>query len=854
MIVNSLQDILPLVEQPSRYLGTEINRVQKDPGDVTLYFALAFPDLYEIGASHFGMQILYDILNRSPWIAAERVFVPGPDMDQYLREARYPLCSLESRRPLNRFDIIGFSLLYELNYTGILQMLDLSGIPFYARHRDLSFPLIIAGGPCTCNPEPVADFFDAMVVGDGEIVIMQIAQTYREWRQSGSKDKESLLRMWSKIAGVYVPSFFEPGWNAGGFQMLSPCFDDYRTVRRAIIEDLDLALFPTSPIVPYGKPVHDRLRLEVSRGCTRSCRFCQAGMIYRPLRDRSVANLISLAEKSLASTGYEDVSLLSLSTGDYGGIDHLMRAVMSRCEGENISVSFPSLRVGTLTPELMSLVKKVRKTGFTLAVEAGSRRLREVINKDIADDQIADTISEAFELGWQVIKLYFMVGLPTETDADLEQLVSLVKDLRKIAWKKRRGAKLNVSVACFIPKPHTPFQWAGQLDLEQSRCRIRWVQDRLRLSGIQVKWQNPEVSALEGLWSRGDRKLSRLLEAAYRTGCRLDGWSDQFRFDFWGQAMEQAGIDPQAYTARQRGFDEPLPWDHIDVGVKKSFLLSEWEKAIRGELTADCRTGQCHGCGVCNFETLSPRVADSKSFEPVASCDQPSETPAGEKVYAISYSRRVEAAYFGHLELVNIFLRAIRRARIHIKYSQGYHPMPKAAFHDPLPMGMESVCETFYLTVLGDMDSAVIQERINQQLPEGLTVFRCVEAVGNARPEKVRTRSYFVQLKEGYGFFDEKRLIFFKQSQSMIFYKKSSKGKTNSIDLKRAVQKIDLQSSVELWLVLANEPGLNVRPTEAMEAIFGLTPLQIKQASVVKLPSETEMRSSQINAAICSSS
>ena len=840
MIVNSLQDILPLVEQPSRYLGTEINRVQKDPGEVSLYFALAFPDLYEIGASHFGMQILYDILNRSPRIAAERVFAPGLDMDHYLREARFPLCSLESRRPLSRFDIVGFSLLYELNYTGILQMLDLAGIPFYARHRDLSFPLIIAGGPCTCNPEPVADFFDAMVVGDGEIVIMQIAQAYMNWRQGDSKEKESLLRMWSKITGVYVPAFFEPRWNPGGFQMLSPCFDEYRTVRRAIIEDLDLAQFPTAPIVPYGKPVHDRLRLEVSRGCTRSCRFCQAGMIYRPVRDRSVANLLSLAEKSLAGTGYEDVSLLSLSTGDYGCIDHLMRAVMSRCEGENISVSFPSLRVGTLTQELMNLVKKVRKTGFTLAVEAGSRRLREVINKDIADDQIADTISEAFELGWQVIKLYFMVGLPTETEADLEQLVSLVKDLRKIAWKKRKGAKLNVSVACFIPKPHTPFQWAGQLDLEQARSRIRWVQDRLRLSGIQVKWQNPEVSALEGLWSRGDRKLSRLLEAAYRTGCRLDGWSDQFRFDLWKQALEQAGIDPMAYTTRQRDFDEPLPWDCIDIGVKKSFLKSEWEKAIRGELTADCRTGICQGCGVCDFETLSPRVADSKSVEPDAFLDAPSEKPVGEKTYAISYSRRGEAAYFGHLELVNIFLRAVRRAGINIKYSKGYHPMPKAAFHDPLPVGMESLCETFYATVLGDTDSAAIQAGLNQQLPEGLTVLRCVETAGNAGAEKVKTRYYIVQIKEEYGFFDEKRLNFFNQSHSMIFQKKSSKGRTNSIDLKQAVQKIDLQSPVRIGLVLANEPGLNVRPTEAVEAIFGLTPLQIKRARVVKAPSETD--------------
>ncbi len=320
----------------------------------------------------------------------------------------------------------------------------------------------------------------------------------------------------------------------------------------------------------------------------------------------------------------------------------------------------------------------------------------------------------------------------------------------------------------------------------------------------------------------------------------MDGWSDQFRFDLWKKALEQVGIDPRVYTTRQRGLDEPLPWEGIDIGVKKSFLKSEWEKAIRGELTADCRTGSCQGCGVCDFETLSPRVADLKSIEAIASCDLPSEKPAGEKTYAISYSRRGDAAYFGHLELVNIFLRAVRRAGIHIKYSQGYHPMPKAAFHDPLPIGMESLCETFYLTVLGDIDSTDIQASLNHQLPEGLTVFRCVEAAGSARAEKVRTRSYSVQLKEGYGFFDEKRLNFFNQSQSMIFYKKSVKGRTNSIDLKQAVQKIDLQSPVRIGIVLANEPGLNVRPTEAIEAIFGLTPLQVKQAGVVKVPSETD--------------
>ena len=553
MTTDSLDDILPFVEKPSRYLGSEINIVRKDLDRVKLRFALAFPDLYEIGTSHFGMQILYHILNADPDIAAERVFAPGVDMETLLRKTGRPLFSLESREPIRRFDIIGFSLLYELNYTNILTILDLAKIPFLATERSLTHPLIIAGGPCTCNPEPIADFFDALVVGDGENVVLEMAGAWLRWKKDTQADKESLLKRWSQIEGVYIPSFFKFRIDDRGIQTVIPRYSDYTKVRRAIVPDLDKIPFPEKPIIPFGKPVHDRLRLEVSRGCTRGCRFCQAGMIYRPVRERSPENLLSLSASSIAATGYEDISLLSLSTGDYGCIIPLMERLMTRFESDNVAVSLPSLRAGTLTPELMKLIKKVRKTGFTIAPEAGSQRLRDVINKNISEKEIIDTVKDAFNLGWQVIKLYFMIGLPTETEDDLEALVDLVKKLRKIKGPHGRRGKINVSVATFIPKSHTPFQWAGQISLAESRSKINRLHDQLRLPGIQFKWQNPEVSQLEGLWARGDRRLSRLLITAYKKGCRFDGWSDKFHYRLWQEAVAEDEPRSGFFFGRQTG-------------------------------------------------------------------------------------------------------------------------------------------------------------------------------------------------------------------------------------------------------------------------------------------------------------
>jgi len=779
------------------------------------------------------MQILYHILNAHPDIAAERVFAPGMDMDRHLRSSGLRLFSLESRLPLGRFDIIGFSLLYELNYTNMLTILELSGIPFYAAQRDNSFPLIIAGGPCTCNPEPVADFFDAIVVGDGEKVTLQLAEGWMEWKKNTGNDKDALLKRWSQIEGVYIPSFFKPQYDDCGFQTLEPKYPDYTHVTRTLVADLDQVPFPDKPIIPFGKPVHDRLRLEVARGCTRGCRFCQAGMIYRPVRERSPDSLLALCDQSVIATGYEDISLLSLSTGDYGCIVPLMERLMSRYAAEHVAVSLPSLRAGTLTPELMKLIKTVRKTGFTIAPEAGSQRLRDVINKNISETEIMATVKNAFDLGWQVIKLYFMIGLPTETVKDLKALVDLVKALRHIKRPAGRRGKINVSVATFIPKPHTPFQWASQLSLAESEDRLKRVKDALKLSGIQIKWQNPKVSWLEGVWARGDRRLSRLLVAAYHKGCRFDGWSDRFRYDLWAAALAEEGLDPDFYNLRPRDACEPLPWDHIDTQVSKTFLAAEWEKASSGTFTADCRVDDCNQCGVCDFEQIEPRTHDTLKDNAVGvNRADAQEPPAIKKLY-VFYSKLDRARYFGHLELVNIFRRALKRAGIAVRFSEGFHPKPKISFDDPLPVGIESRQERFMITVPDCIRPQDVKATLNDHLPAGLEITHCQLAPQKA-PAPLRKRvRYRIAVEED--LFDKARLRAFNERLDFYITLTHRKGKLKKIDLKDIVVNSELLDSSHLELTLQSEPGKTVRPFDVLRHIFKLSDAQVKQAKIIKL-------------------
>jgi radical SAM family uncharacterized protein/radical SAM-linked protein len=832
-----VQDILSRVEKPSRYLGTETNSIHKAPGTVKLKVALAFPDVYEIGTSHFGLQILYSILNQNETIVAERVFAPARDMEALLRDQGMPMTSLESGRPLAAFDIIGFSLLYELNYTNVLNMLDLAGIALRTEQRKNSRLLVIAGGPCVCNPEPMAPFFDAMLFGDGENAIIEMTATWLRWKASDGTDKGALLKQWACIEGVYVPQFYRAKYDHQGFQTLEPVGPGPREIRRTIVPDLEKAVFPEKPVVPFGRPIHDRLRLEVSRGCSRGCRFCQAGMIYRPVRERSCEKLLSIAQRSLEATGYDDLSLLSLSTGDYTCLAELMERLMVRCKTERVAVSLPSIRAGSLTPALMGLIQKVRKTGFTIAPEAGSQRLRDVINKNISYEDVASTVRDAFALGWQVIKLYFMIGLPTETEEDVDAIAEMVKQLKSIKGPTRRRGQINVSITTFIPKPHTPFQWAAQIDMEASRSKIERIKSQLRIPGVQVKWQNPAMSMLEGVMARGDRRLADVVERAWKRGALFDGWTDQFNFGVWQQAFESCGLDMAFFTTRRRDLAEPLPWAHIQSGVAQDFLYEQWHAAQKGQTVSDCRHGDCHQCGVCDFAALEPRTYPNQTV--LASMQQEAgETTEGPyHQLELTYSKLDQARFFGHLEQANIISRALRRGSIKVQFSSGYHPMPRLSFDNPIPLGMESEAEKFRVTVSSKIACAELQDALNRNLPAGLRITDCQPYAKNAaqlkkQGERIdRYRAYPDQL-----FFPcEKAMEAFKQAQEWPYTCLKSKNRILTIDLKNWVRTILWEETQSLYLEILSFEGQMIRPADVLISVFGIDSVTAHRVRARKL-------------------
>ena len=849
----NIQEILPFVEMPSRYLGSEVNTIKKDHRKVDLKFALCFPDLYEIGTSHFGIQILYSILNSREQIAAERFFTPAPDMEKLLKEKNIPLFSLESKTDLRDFDIIGFSLLYELNFTNILTMLDLSKIPFHAEKRDDSFPLIIAGGPCAFNPEPLADFFDAFVIGDGEEVVLEISDVFIKWKKNGDHKKKTLLKRLSEIRGVYIPSFFVKNFNSRGIQTLTPVDPCYKTIKRSILADLKNSVFPGAPIVPFGKPVHDRLRLEIARGCSRGCRFCQAGMIYRPVRERSLTDLEALAEKGLNATGYSDISLLSLSTGDYSSLAQLMEKLLSMDQDHCTAISLPSIRAGRLTPELMKIIKKVKKTGFTIAPEAGTQRLRDVINKNITEKDIFDTVTNAFELGWSHIKLYFMTGLPTETMEDIDAICDLASRLSAVKSKgrgKKKGkAKVNVSFATFIPKPHTPFQRCAQIPMEKAEENLTYLKKHLGQKSISLKWQNPEMSLLEGVFARGDRRLSDLLVSAWKKGCRLDGWSDMFRFDRWKEAFTETGIDPCFFTSRKRDENEILPWDHIDSGVSPEFLKKEFQKSMIPELTADCRESKCTGCGICDFKEIQP-VLYKKSEHTVSSEESVADTLKpdsrdhknaynnGTKYIKmrVFYSRLEDARFLGHLELAKIIKRAVRRTGIKVKYTMGFNPGMKISFDNPLPVGMESEEEFFNLSVETGVDPIFFTEKLNLFLPAALSVTRSVYCADLKKKDSAHSDVYRISFKD-YSI-DRKCIDDFMNLSVYVVEQTSFKGKKRTIDLRKATKKITLSDPCSLEMVLTDYQNRTIRPADILTQVFEVPVKTIQAAKIIRLKTE----------------
>ena len=603
-----IEALMMRVQKPVRYMGGEFNAVMKDPEQVDVRYAFLFPDTYEVGMSHLGMKILYHSINARSDAWCERVFSPWVDMADLMRENNIPLFALESRTPVKDFDILGITLQYEMSFTNILEALDLAGIPLRREDRT-GGPFIIAGGPCAFNPEPLAPFVDLFALGDGEVETQQTIDMYKKWKASGLP-REAYLKMCAEIPGIYVPSLYDVACHPDGTVASvtpKPGSGAPEVVRKAMLPDLDAADYPERIIVPWGEIVHNRIMLEIFRGCTRGCRFCQAGMIYRPVRERNIDHLMEMAEKLVSSTGYDEISLMSLSSGDYSCLPELAHRMVEKFAARRVRIALPSQRIDNVLTDTLKETQKVRKTALTLAPEAGTQRLRDVINKGVTEEDLMRSVTDAFEQGWSAVKLYFMLGLPTETDEDVLGIADLARKVRGCYFsvpKQQRapGLRITVSASVFVPKNDTPFQWAPQLDYDTVVHRQQLLKQALnQIKGVDFKYHAPDLSYIEAVFARGDRRVGEALERAWRLGCRFDGWSDQFRYDLWLRAFEECGIDPDFYATRPRSEDEVFPWDHLDCGVTKQYLLREWHRAQRAECTPDCRRG-CTGCGMKRYE------------------------------------------------------------------------------------------------------------------------------------------------------------------------------------------------------------------------------------------------------------
>lgn len=899
MTSQKLNSILKNVQKPGQYLGNEVNVIKKDFEKAAVRVCLIFPDKYEIGLSHIGLKILYEILNQMDGVVCERAYAPDMDMDAALKESGLSLFSLESKKPLKDFDLLGFSFTYELTYTNFLNILKLSHIPLRASDRSLKDPLILGGGGGMMNAEPIADFLDAAVIGDGEEIVVDIVQAIKKWKQeplahlatapavaSIADEKLSLLNSLSEITGIYVPSFFVPHYHEDGtLCQMEALKKGYTSVSKRVVDNLDAQVYPTKILVPHVKLVHDRVGIEIQRGCNRACRFCQAGYIDRPVRQRSPQKVLDIAETSLKQTGIEDLSLLSLSAADYGTIVPLMTELNDRYAKDKISISVPATRTEKLTPELIEQIKRVRKTGFTIAPEAGTERMRRVINKGNKVDDLFTAVTNAFSAGWQLLKLYYMVGLPFEHDEDVLGIAHEANESIKICLKYSKRSEINLSASSFVPKPHTPFQWDPQMSIDESRRRYNLVRHNLENRRIRFKTHHPEMSYIEGILSRGDRRVSTLLELALEKGCIFDEWDEHFDFQKWQAAFKDWDGDPDFYVLRKRSPQEVLPWDHLFEQMNKEFLWDEYLKAkeAAGEqdtpvekltsgkrwkrlphkefhdegFTEDCSVQRCSNCGVCDYKTiknktyvvgeqelvekkahrvsygwtrgkLEPREAP---FEPDFFGDQPSRL-------RVRFSKNGLGAMMGHLELMGFFKRVIRRLKLPVLYSEGFRPKVKMAMGYPLPLGIESDWEFFDLDVMRPKSLELLKNKMNEQMADGLEILS-IDFIDRKTPSLYSSVSEFAYAakpdSEFWSSHIKDLLKEFNDGKEIVWTRENKKGKIKSFNLSQSV-KIDLKSFPdEVVFRTVLDPEGSLSPQDVLITLFGMSREEAQSVQLKKV-------------------